>query len=126
MKLIKNIEKEIKLKGKKVYLPIPSIGNVGQLTIDLLITTLKAEKIGYFYSSLVYPVVGNDAYYNSKGELSTSFELYQYEEDYFIQIRSPIKDLKKFSISFINWFKENELSKLILLSSGILLLYLKI
>jgi hypothetical protein len=45
------------------------------------------------------------------------FELYQFKENFFIQIRSPFKDLKKFSQDFIEWYKKTEAKELIILSS---------
>lgn len=44
------------------FQPALSIGNVGQLAVDLLISSLKAEKIGYLDEPNVLPCVGNDAY----------------------------------------------------------------
>lgn len=42
--------------------PALSIGNVGQLAVDLLVSTMRAERIGYLDSPFVLPCVGNDAY----------------------------------------------------------------
>lgn len=42
--------------------PALSIGNVGQLATDLLISSLRAERIGYFDDPNVLPCVGNNAY----------------------------------------------------------------
>lgn len=39
-----------------------SIGNVGQLTTDLLISTLRPSKVGYLYTDCVVPVVGNNPF----------------------------------------------------------------
>ena len=39
-----------------------SVGNIGQLAVDLIIASLGMEKIGYFYDRSLLPVVGNDPY----------------------------------------------------------------
>ena len=42
--------------------PALSIGNVGQLAVDLLISSTRTERIGYLDDPYVLPCVGNDAY----------------------------------------------------------------
>lgn len=42
--------------------PALSIGNVGQLAVDLLVASMKAERVGYLDTPFVVPCVGNDAY----------------------------------------------------------------
>lgn len=39
-----------------------SVGNVGQLAIDLVISTLDMTKVGYFYTDCLVPMVGNNPY----------------------------------------------------------------
>ncbi|PKU73260.1 hypothetical protein MA16_Dca027739 [Dendrobium catenatum] len=45
-----------------LLLPGLSIGNVSQLAIDLLISSLRAKRIAYLDEPSVLPCVGNDAY----------------------------------------------------------------
>jgi len=45
-------------KGSTLLIPSVSIGNVPQLTCDLLIATLKLPLVGYLHSSYIYPAVG--------------------------------------------------------------------
>lgn len=57
--------------------PAVSIGNVGQLAIDVLVYNLSLEKIGYLYDSSILPLVGNDAFTKpgeGAGNLVTSGE----------------------------------------------------
>jgi proteasome assembly chaperone 2 len=42
--------------------PALSIGNVGQLAMDLMVSSTKAERIGYFDDPFILPCLGNDAY----------------------------------------------------------------
>lgn len=45
-----------------LFQPAVSVGNVGQLAIDLIISTLNMCKIGYFYTDCLVPMVGNNPY----------------------------------------------------------------
>lgn len=57
------------------FQPALSIGNVGQLAVDLLISSLEAEKIGCLDDPNVLPCVGNDAYTPSPvGKLALPLE----------------------------------------------------
>ena len=59
------------------FQPAVSIGNVGQLTIDLLIYNLDLKRVGYLYDSSILPLVGNDPFTSSgmrEGGLVTSAE----------------------------------------------------
>ena len=42
------------------------MGNVGQLTVDLIVSTLHMDRIGYLSTDAVYPVIGNDPF-STKG-----------------------------------------------------------
>ena len=42
--------------------PALSIGNVGQLAVDLLVSSTAAERVGYLDDLNLLPCVGNDAY----------------------------------------------------------------
>ena len=41
---------------------IVSVGNVGQLAVDLMISTLKMKKVGHIHDESITPVIGNDPY----------------------------------------------------------------
>ncbi|CAK9150839.1 unnamed protein product [Ilex paraguariensis] len=60
-----------------LILPALSIGNVGQLAVDLLISSMRADRIGYLDDPNVLPCVGNDAYIPSpQGDLALPLEAY--------------------------------------------------
>ena len=42
--------------------PVVSVGNVAQLALDLIISTLDMERFGYLYHEALVPVVGNDPF----------------------------------------------------------------
>ncbi|OZJ04643.1 hypothetical protein BZG36_02042 [Bifiguratus adelaidae] len=46
------------LKGSTLIWPSVSIGNVPQLTVDLLLSTLELQRCGFIHDSSVIPVVG--------------------------------------------------------------------
>ncbi|KAK1315889.1 hypothetical protein QJS10_CPA05g01557 [Acorus calamus] len=76
-----------------LVLPALSIGNVGQLSIDLMIASVKAERIGYLDDPSVLPCVGNDAYGPvAVGELALPLEVYESVDHglSLIQQRSPV------------------------------------
>lgn len=87
-------------EGKHLYdecstliLPALSIGNVGQLAVDLLIASTKAERIGYLDDPNVLPCVGNDAYTPTpQGDIALPLEAYESPSSALtlIQQRSPV------------------------------------
>ncbi|CAF0773958.1 unnamed protein product [Brachionus calyciflorus] len=55
-----------------------SVGNIGQLSADLLISSLSnTQKCGYFVSNLVQPIAGHDAFVQNSTDISLSCELYE-------------------------------------------------
>lgn len=76
-----------------LILPALSIGNVGQLAIDLLVSSTRAQRIGYLDDPSVLPCVGNDAYATCpQGLLALPLEAYEslYNALTLVQQRSPI------------------------------------
>lgn len=57
--------------------PAVSVGNVGQLAVDLLISTLNMARVGHFHTDCLIPMAGNNPYATcaeEAGQLSTSAE----------------------------------------------------
>ncbi|XP_058214066.1 uncharacterized protein LOC131325687 [Rhododendron vialii] len=76
-----------------LILPGLSIGNVGQLAVDLLVSSTGAERIGYLDDPNLLPCVGNDAYLPSpQGDLALPLEAYDSTSNslILIQQRSPV------------------------------------
>ncbi|KAJ0961061.1 hypothetical protein J5N97_000962 [Dioscorea zingiberensis] len=76
-----------------LILPALSIGNVGQLAIDLLISSIGARRVGYLDEPSVLPCVGNDAYGPvPEGDLALPLEAYASPSHAItlIQQRSPV------------------------------------
>lgn len=76
-----------------LILPALSIGNVGQLVSDLLISSMGSQRVGYLDDPNVLPCVGNDAYGPiPQGELALPLEAYDSPSNALtiIQQRSPV------------------------------------
>lgn len=54
--------------------PCVSVGNVAQLTSDLLISTLKMERVGHLYDQCLLPLACQSAFDHNSGILSTGAE----------------------------------------------------
>ena len=56
--------------------PCISVGNVGQLAVDLLINSLRLGRVGYLHDPSLLPLVGNDAFDHTpqSGHLHTAAE----------------------------------------------------
>ena len=114
--------------GDTLLLPAISLGNVGQLAIDLLINTVyqsnelaRIEKIGCLKSRLVLPMVGIDPL-DIPGErnvLCTSAEVFRISDVKLtiLQIRAPIDEgcMQAFAQDLISWTKEAGFKNLLLL-----------
>ncbi|KAM8967905.1 proteasome assembly chaperone 2 [Pelodytes ibericus] len=108
-----------------LLLPAVSVGNVGQLAIDLVISTLHLPKVGYFYTDCLVPMVGNNPYATNEEntkDLCTNAEVYALPSRKLavLQLRSPIikKKSKSFRQELICWIKRCAFTKVILLSSS--------
>ncbi|XP_040405892.1 proteasome assembly chaperone 2 isoform X1 [Cygnus olor] len=113
------------LQGFTLLMPAVSVGNVGQLAIDLVISTLRMTKIGYFYTDCLVPMVGNNPYATSNEnsvELSINAEVYSLPSKKLVvlQIRSPfIKNkYRPFCQALLSWVESSKCARVILLSSS--------
>ncbi|KAM4688586.1 proteasome assembly chaperone 2 [Discoglossus pictus] len=108
-----------------LLMPAVSVGNVGQLAVDLVISTLNIPKVGFFYTDCLVPMVGNNPYATNEEnakELCTNAEVYALlsRKLVVLQLRSPIikKKSKSFRQQLISWIKRCAFVKVILLSSS--------
>lgn len=110
-----------------LILPAVSIGNVGQLAVDLLISSICHHddcRMGYCYDSCFLPVVGNDAFNQSNGflgKLNVSVEVYKNEDHKLIimQQRAPlVKGCQaEYCRKVTEWIKSCNFKQVILFSS---------
>ncbi|WVZ60686.1 hypothetical protein U9M48_010673 [Paspalum notatum var. saurae] len=76
-----------------LIMPALSIGNVGQLAVDLLISSARARRVAYLDEPSVLPCAGNDAFGpDAVGDLALALEAYESGPHRlaFIQQRSPV------------------------------------
>ncbi|XP_072805421.1 proteasome assembly chaperone 2 isoform X2 [Vicugna pacos] len=124
------------LAGCTLLMPAVSVGNVGQLAIDLIISTLNMCKIGYFYTDCLVPMVGNNPYATAEEnstELSTNAEVYALPSRKLValQLRSIFIKIfflccrwytkyksKPFCEKLLSWVKSSGCAKVVVLSSS--------
>ncbi|RHZ79675.1 hypothetical protein Glove_142g46 [Diversispora epigaea] len=104
--------------GSTLILPAISIGNVPQLAVDLLITTLNLQRIGFLEDENVLPISGASA----GNGITVAIEVYQSSDGRWtiIQQRAPTIKKKRnvFVENLLAFIKESNFSKVILLSSA--------
>ncbi|MFQ6630391.1 hypothetical protein Gotur_007366 [Gossypium turneri] len=105
-----------------LLLPALSIGNVGQLAVDLLVSSMKAERIGYLDDPFVLPCVGNDAYGPIPcGDLALPLEAYEsaFSRVALLQQRSPVVKgrMVEFAKNLANFAAASGKKHVVLLSS---------
>lgn len=71
LKFIDNFDKKVSLAEFKLIIPAVSVGNVGQLAVDLVISTLNLTRVGYIRHQNISPVVAK-----CLNGLTTECELY--------------------------------------------------
>ncbi|NP_001291091.1 proteasome assembly chaperone 2 [Esox lucius] len=108
-----------------LIMPAVSVGNVGQLAVDLIVSTLNMCRVGYLHTDCLIPMAGNNPYATSAenaNDLSTSAEVYSSPDLKLavLQIRSPIiqKKSKKFRKLLVSWMKTSGFSRTVVLSSS--------
>ncbi|XP_047240040.1 proteasome assembly chaperone 2 [Girardinichthys multiradiatus] len=112
-------------KGFTLVMPAVAVGNVGQLAVDLLVSTLNMSRAGYFHTDCLIPMAGNNPYASCKEdaeELHTPAEVYTAAELKLavLQIRAPIIQTrsKKFRQQLVSWIKASGFSRTVVLSSS--------
>eukprot|EP00271_Cylindrocystis_brebissonii_P011433 TRINITY_DN2900_c0_g1_i1.p1 TRINITY_DN2900_c0_g1~~TRINITY_DN2900_c0_g1_i1.p1 ORF type:complete len:348 (-),score=82.82 TRINITY_DN2900_c0_g1_i1:272-1315(-) len=111
------------LKGKTLVLPSVSIGNVGQLAIDLLVETLNPPRACFLEEPHVLPCVGNDPFGRAQnGALTTALEVFVDEARSlaFLQQRAPViaGKLDLFASNLGDWLLSEGVSDVVLVSGA--------
>lgn len=105
---------DINLENYTLIFPSVGVGNVGQLSIDLLISNLNLRKIGQIFSAAFVPIIGANAYCEHSNELITAIDIYAGIEErvVVIQIRSPyIGVLTEFFDELAQFVTERKIAK---------------
>ena len=64
------------LSGATLVMPAISVGNIGQLAVDILLATLHAKRLTSFYHPSLVPLVGSDPLDAKSTELMTACDIY--------------------------------------------------
>lgn len=106
------------LTGATLMVPAISVGNIGQLAMDILVTTLKAKKLASCYHPSMLPLVGPDPYDTTSDDLMMACDIYKpttitNANLILMQIRSAIAPNKnnEFLDDLIAWCKEAGIAK---------------
>lgn len=98
------------------------MGNVAQLSVDLLISTLQMEKVATVYHPSIVPIIGPKAFQHDTSNITTSCELYVAADKKIaaFQLRSPLvaATMNEFFNELMDFLKSQKITKLILLSSS--------
>lgn len=108
------LTKIFNLEDFTLIVPSVAVGNVAQLTVDLLVASLNLQRIGQIITSAFIPIVGLDPYIETSEYLSTAVDIYAGVENKIlvIQIRSPfIKSLNSFYDNLSQFITTNKISK---------------
>ncbi|BFZ19356.1 hypothetical protein BsWGS_22395 [Bradybaena similaris] len=107
-----------------LILPTVSVGNVGQLTADLIVSTLHMERVGYVLHPSLLPVIGSDPYADDEStpyKLTTSCEVFESKvaKVVVVQTRAPIiKGQRKIYADWLSdWIKKQHFRQVIVLTS---------
>ncbi|XP_060948814.1 proteasome assembly chaperone 2 [Limanda limanda] len=113
------------LKDFTLVMPAVAVGNVAQLAVDLMVSTLNMKLVGYIHTDCLIPMAGNNPYSTCREdaeELHTPAEVYTAPELKLavLQIRAPIiqKKSKKFRQLIVSWIKTSGFSRTVILSSS--------
>jgi len=108
----------LSFQNATIIIPMVSTANLGQLAVDLLVSSLGLERLGIFDSEFVFPVVGGRE--DGSTGVTTPLELFGKEgfPFYFLQQRSPvIKSCKSnFVASLISFVQKQQFSSVLILS----------
>jgi len=105
-----------------IFQPAVSIGNVGQLAVDLLISSLSLSKVGFIECPFVLPVAGNDTFSENEGKLAVNVEVFQDKDLQLtvVQQRAPIArgQSKDFATNLVSWIISKKFRQVVYLLSA--------
>lgn len=108
-----------------LFVPTVSVGNVGQLAADLIISTLWMDRVGYVHHPALTPVVGNNPFAHEDAtscKITTGCEVYESVNDevVVIQQRAPfIKGRRKeFAKWLVKWIRSHHFYRVVILTTS--------
>ncbi|XP_017890165.1 proteasome assembly chaperone 2 [Ceratina calcarata] len=118
------IAEEIDLENYTLILPSVAVGNVGQLCVDLIISSLNLDKIGSSWNPMFIPICGLDPYRDDddgSSSLCTTADLYIGTSRNIIlfQLRSPyVGNSNSFFDELSRFIRQKKISKTVILTSS--------
>lgn len=112
---------EVDFTGFTFIFPSVGVGNVAQLTVDLLIESLQLNKVATIWNSAIIPIIGPPAFRRDQ-TTTTSCELYidTAKRLAVLQLRTPLsaKKLDKFFEEMGTFLVSRKFQDVIILTSG--------
>ncbi|KAJ2119468.1 hypothetical protein GGH19_000116 [Coemansia sp. RSA 1807] len=112
----------VSTSGSTLILPSVSIGNVPQLSVDLLINTLEATRVGIIHSPYLVPISGTSGFDHLPDQRLVPLEVYQTPDTKWtiVQQRSPplAKHHKDFARELMDFIELGSFSRVIVLTSS--------
>lgn len=109
-----NLKEKVDLNGFTLIIPSVAVGNVGQLAVDLLISSSGLRRIGSVLNSAFIPVVGPDPYNQTSNDICTTVDVYIQEQSKIVifQIRSLLtKKPQEFFDDLCCFVKDQKIGK---------------
>lgn len=106
-----------------LVIPAVSVGNVGQLACDLLISTLNARRVGFLYDDSVVAVVGSDPFtsFTADDRVTTAVEVFECVDSnvVVVQQRAPLIKGKQsqFVSRLVDWIVSCQFKMVVVLTS---------
>ncbi|XP_059621756.1 proteasome assembly chaperone 2 [Phlebotomus argentipes] len=124
-KMIK-LTSSVNFAGNTLIIPSVCVGNVAQLSVDLIVETLKMQKVGLCWHPAMIPIIGPPAYWrDQKDNTTTACELFTVDTAEankrisVMQIRSPLvaSQMHDFFDNLMEFIEKQEFKEVIVLSS---------
>lgn len=110
-----------------LVIPAVSVGNVGQLACDLLISTLNARRVGFLYDDIALPVIGSDPFTSVSTDdqqsrcITTAVEVFECVDSgaVIVQQRAPLVKGKQcqFVSRLVDWIVCSQFKMVVVLTS---------
>lgn len=110
------LRESIDLSDFRLIIPSVAVGNVGQLSLDLIIASLNLKRIGHVLNSTFIHIIGADPYDEDSQDLCTAVDVFANVEKKIVavQIRSPLaKSPASFFKEIIDFVKSNHIKEVL-------------
>ncbi|XP_063709709.1 proteasome assembly chaperone 2 [Culicoides brevitarsis] len=115
-----NLTENTCLEGYTLLIPSTCVGNVSQLTADLLIENLKMVKVGNVFHDSIPPLIGLSAFEHVTDKVTTAAELYVDSKQLAVlQLRTPLTAplMGDFFSKLVDFAKSHKVKDVIVLTA---------